>query len=173
MRDFVFVMKSDSTKKATLRTDIVEDKIEKFTVMWCEGVKNTEFESIIPWKCGSVISMTDLNKFAIEYQSVLDGYMYGSEQMKVLGAPTHKLTVTATVTGSSTATAILKGTKEGALPTSDIINFTTAVAKELVGIEGYSYTWELPTKTSWTTSAPAAFVCTQDKTIALAVTVTP
>lgn len=35
MRDFVFVRKDDATKKATLRVDMVEDKVEKLTIMWC------------------------------------------------------------------------------------------------------------------------------------------
>ena len=44
MRDFVIVNKEDTTKKATLRVDMVEDKTEKLTIMWCDGVRDTEFE---------------------------------------------------------------------------------------------------------------------------------
>lgn len=47
----------------------------------------------------------------------------------------------------------------------------TGVAKELQGIEGYNYTWEVADNVSWTSSAPEAFTCTEDKTIALALTV--
>lgn len=170
MRDFVFVNKEDNTKKATLRVDMVEDKIEKFTIMWCDGVRNTEFEKIIPWKCGSVVSMTEMEEWFGDYQSVLDGYIYGGEQVKVMGAPTHVLKVTATITNNSKVTATLKGTKEGAMPISDEIELTTGVEKEIQGIEGYSYTWEIPSPYTWTSGAPAAFVCTEDKTIALAIT---
>ena len=37
------------------------------------------------------------------------------------------------------------------------------------GIEGYSYTWELVSPYTWTSGAPEAFVCTEDKDIALAI----
>lgn len=171
MRDFVFVKKSDSTQKATLRVDMVDDKVEKLTVMWCNGVRGTEFEKIIPWKCGSVTSMTEIQKFCEQYQAEMDCYMYGGEQVVLLGAPVHKLTVTATITGASTAKATLKGTKEGAEPTSDKIEFNTGEAKEIQGIEGYNYAWEVSGNVSWTSGAPEAFVCTEDKEIALAITV--
>lgn len=171
MRDFVFVRKDDATKKATLRVDMVEDKVEKLTIMWCDGVRDTEFEKIIPWKCGTVTSMTEVQEFCEQYQAELDCYMYGGEQVVVMGAPTHKLTVTATITGAATAKATLKGTKDGAEPINDEIEFNTGVAKELQGIEGYNYTWEVADNVSWTSSAPEAFTCTEDKTIALALTV--
>ena len=64
MRDFVIVSKDDATKKATLRVDMVEDKVEKLTIMWCDGVRDTEFEKIIPWKCGTVTSMTEAEEWA-------------------------------------------------------------------------------------------------------------
>lgn len=169
MRDFVIINKDDTTKKATLRVDMVEDKIENLTIMWCDGVRDTEFEKIIPWKCGTVTSMTEIEEWAAEYQAEYDVYMYGGEQIKKMGAPTHKLTVTATIANNSTVTAILKGTKDGAISTSDEIALTTAVPKEIQGIEGYSYTWELPSPYTWTSGAPAAFVCTEDKEIALAI----
>lgn len=169
MRDFVIINKEDTTKKATLRVDMVEDKTEKLTIMWCDGVRDTEFEKIIPWKCGTVTSMTEIEEWATQYQSELDVYMYGGEQVQVLGAPTHKLTVTATVTNNSKANVILKGTKEGALPVSDEIELTSGEPKEIQGIEGYSYTWELVSPYTWTSGAPEAFVCTEDKDIALAI----
>ena len=102
MRDFVIVNKEDATKKATLRVDMVEDKIEKLTIMWCDGVRDTEFEKIIPWKCGTVTSMTEIEEWAAQYQSEYDVYMYGGEQVKKLGAETFKLTLTANITGGST-----------------------------------------------------------------------
>ena len=71
MRDFVIVNKEDTTKKATLRVDMVEDKTEKLTIMWCDGVRDTEFEKIIPWKCGTVTSMTEIEEWATQYQSEL------------------------------------------------------------------------------------------------------
>lgn len=65
MRDFVIVNKEDTTKKATLRVDMVEDKTEKLTIMWCDGVRDTEFEKIIPWKCGTVTSMTEIEEWQL------------------------------------------------------------------------------------------------------------
>lgn len=138
-----------------------------------EGVIN-EF------KGGSVISLSTISRFVANNTGIeavamspddakLDVYMYGGEQVQVLGAPTHKLTVTATVTNNSKANVILKGTKEGALPVSDEIELTSGEPKEIQGIEGYSYTWELVSPYTWTSVAPEAFVCTEDKDIALAI----
>lgn len=52
------------------------------------------------------------------------------------------------------------------------IELTSDTPKEIQGIEGYNYTWELFSPYTWTSGAPAAFVCTEDKTIALAITFT-
>lgn len=170
MRDFVFVKRSDS-QKATIRVDMVDNNVEQLTVMWCDGVRGTEFEKILPWKCGSVTSMTDIETWVQNYQAEYDVYMYGGSQIKKLGSPTHKLTVTATITGEGPAKVVLKGTKEGALSISDEIEFANGVAKEIEGIEGYTYTWEVSGKVSWTSDAPEAFVCTEDKVISLEITV--
>lgn len=172
MRDLVFVKKDDATKKATLRVDMVENNFEELTIMWCSGVQGTEFEKIIPWKCGSVTSMTEVKKFCEQYQATYDCLLYGGSSVVTLGAPLHELTVTATITGADTAKATLKGTKTGAVSTTEEIQFTTAVAKKINGIEGYTYEWEVSGDVSWTSgSAPEAFVCTADADIALGLTV--
>lgn len=64
MIDFLFVSKTDASKKATLRVDMVDGNIERFTVMWCDGVRGTEFEKNLPWKCGSVLSKTEITTWA-------------------------------------------------------------------------------------------------------------
>lgn len=171
MKDFIFIKKSEPTKKAVLRVDIIEDGSENFTIMYQEGVENTEFENLFPWKCGEVFSMTQMNNFAVQYQSILDGYVYGGEQVKVLGSPTHKLKVTAAVTGDTSVVVILKGIKQGALDIRDVISLDSGVLKELVGIEGYEYSWELSSGSSWTDSEPDSFICSKDETISLSVTV--
>lgn len=169
MRDFVFVNKDDATEKCTLRADIVESGSEKFTVMWCEGVRGTNFEKILPWKCGSVLSMTEMKEWFEDYKTVLDGYIYGGEQVIKLGDGTHVLTVTATITGGMSVQVTLTATKDGEEPIEAEIPLERGVPKELQGIDGYTYAWTLPINARWVGEAPAPFVCTEDKEIALTI----
>jgi len=39
-------LKESPNVNATLRTDIINDKFELFTIMWWEGVQNTKFEKL-------------------------------------------------------------------------------------------------------------------------------
>ena len=172
MRSFVFVKKDDATKKATIKVDMVDNKFEIMTIMQYFHVVGTEFEKIFPWKEGSVVSMTEIREFCESWQGEYDCYLYGGQNVVTLGAPVYELTITATITGGDTAKATLKGTKSGAVSTSQEIEFTTAVAKKVPGIEGYSYSFELGEGVEWTSgTAPEAFVCDGDETVALALTI--
>lgn len=168
MRDFVIVNKEDATKKATLRVDMVEDKIEKLTIMWCDGVRDTEFEKIIPWKCGTVTSMTEIEEWAAQYQSEYDVYMYGGEQVKKLGAETFKLTLTANITGGSTCEVNLEGTKDGASPIEDKVTLNNGEPKELEIISGWEYKLTL-TSGNLNSGDPGTWTADADKIVTLGV----
>lgn len=171
MRDFVFVQKDDATKKCTLRTDIVQSGSENFTVMWCEGVQGTNFEKILPWNCGSVLSKTEMEEWFENYKDILDGYIYGGEQVIKLGDGTHELTVVASITGGLSVELTLTATKSGKEPMEATITLQKDTPKVLQGIDGYTYAWTLPVTANWVGEAPAPFVCTEDKEIDLKINI--
>lgn len=85
MIDFLFVSKTDASKKATLRVDMVDGNIdERFTVMWCDGVRGTEFEKNLPWKCGSVLSKTEITTWAEKNKASYQVYEYAGEEVTLL-----------------------------------------------------------------------------------------
>lgn len=158
MRDFVIVKKADNSK-ATLRVDIISDDFEKFTVMWMEGVRGTEFENVLPWHQGSVTSMTEIEEWAQENNDNYSVYEYGREQIVLVGA--------------TKATVTMTGTYDNMPPISDTFEVENSVAKKVNGIEGYNYTFAIVSENaSWTSSAPEAFDCEEDKSVALGITVT-
>jgi len=170
MRDYTFVTKTTPSIKAVMRTDTIDDLTKRFTIMWMEGVKDTWFESIIPWDLGSVVTTDEVETWFESFQSEIDGYIYGGEQIQVLGVPTHVLTLTPTIVNGTQADFVLTGTKTNAETIEDVIHVTTVVAKTLQIIEGYSYSFSLP-RGSWTSgSAPTPFVCSVDKAVALGIT---
>lgn len=172
MRDFVIVKKADNSK-ATLRVDIISDDFEKFTVMWMEGVRGTEFENVLPWHQGSVTSMTEIEEWAQENNDNYSVYEYGREQIVLVGATTHVITINPTITGATKATVTMTGTYDNMPPISDTFEVENSVAKKVNGIEGYNYTFAIVSENaSWTSSAPEAFDCEEDKSVALGITVT-
>lgn len=84
MIDFLFVSKTNASKKATLRVDMVDGNIERFTVMWCDGVRGTEFEKNLPWKCGSVLSKTEITAWAEDNKASYQVYEYAGEEVTLL-----------------------------------------------------------------------------------------
>lgn len=168
MRDFVFVNK-DTQEKATLRTDIIDGN-QRFTVMWLEGVKDTWFESIMPFKPGTVVSMDAMNEWFEAFQGVIDGFIYGGEQTVVMGAETFDLTITPTITGATECELTLTGTKEGASPIQDTVTVKTAEAKVLKIIDGWKYKITLP-KGTIDSGDPGEWTADADKEVDLAITI--
>ena len=64
MRNFLFV-KGDL--RANIQVNVV-DANDKCTIMTMVGVKNTYFESIMPWQVGSVTSVTEIKEWFKKYQ---------------------------------------------------------------------------------------------------------
>lgn len=174
MRDYVFVTKDEPIIKATLRTDIIEDGSERFTIMWLEGVQGTIFEKIMPFKPGTVTTKAEMEEWFETYQGLIDGYIYGGEQVILMGAETFDLTITPTITGATTCKLTLSGTKEGAEPIQDTVDVNTGVAKVLKIIDGFEYKITLPQSNAAITSGdPGTWTADADKAVALEITVTP
>ena len=139
MRDFVIVKKADNSK-ATLRVEIISDDFEKFTVMWMEGVRGTEFENVLPWHQGSVTSMTEIEKWAQENNGNYSVYEYGREQIVLVSATTHVITINPTITGATKATVTMTGTYDNMPPISNTFEVENSVAKKVTVLMGTTKT---------------------------------
>jgi hypothetical protein len=82
MRDILFIKKDDGSK-CVFRTNQTSVDSEQITLMDCHGFKGTWFEHTIPFRCGSVVSMTDLRNFCKDH-SELSVTMYGGREIVVL-----------------------------------------------------------------------------------------
>lgn len=82
MRDILFIKKDDGSK-CVFRTNQTSVDSEQITLMDCHGFRGTWFEHVIPFRCGSVVSMTDLRNFAKDH-SELSVTMYGGQEVVVL-----------------------------------------------------------------------------------------
>lgn len=138
MKDLVFINKK-TQKKAILKTDIIDGN-ERFTVMYMDGVKDTDFEKILPFKIGTVFDMQDLKEWFELQQGVLSGYIYGGEEIVALGAEEFDLTINPTVTGEGSASVVIKGEKEGAEDTLETVALENSTPKVLKIIGGWKYT---------------------------------
>lgn len=172
MIDFLFVSKTTASKKATLRVDMVDSNIERFTVMWCDGVRGTEFENVLPWHQGSVLSRSDIETWAQQNSENYSVYEYGGDQIVLVGAQTHDIKITPTITGGNNVTIKMTGSYEGMPDITDVIDLENSVVKTVKGIEGYNYTFSIVTeKANWTSSAPEAVKVDGDEEVAIQVTI--
>lgn len=69
MKDFVFVNKT-SGEKCTLRTDIIDGN-DRFTIMYLEGVRGTEFETIMPFNQSTVMTVAEMEEWFKDYSTSL------------------------------------------------------------------------------------------------------
>lgn len=168
MRDFVFVNKT-SGDKCTLRTDIIDGN-DRFTVMWLEGVVGTEFEKFIPFNQSTVTTVEEIAEWFKDYSSTYDGYIYGGEQLVVIGAETFPLTITPTIDGSNAVKICLNATKEGANPIQDVIELTNGKPKVLQMISGYRYNITLP-KGEITSGDPGTWTASAAKEVELEIAI--
>lgn len=172
MRDFVFVLKNDSTKKATLRVDIIEDEFKKFTIMWWEGVSGTIFEKYMPWKLGDVITEDEINDWLFKFQPVINGYKYGSDVVETLGAEEFELTITPTITNGDLASVIVSCTNEFDIGFKETVSLTDGSTSKIKIIKGYEYSFELAEEGDvWTTTKPANITCDGDEAVAVAINI--
>lgn len=83
---FELVKKSDATKKCTIKVDMVDGSVENCTVMTVDNVKDTEFEKVLPWHQGSVISMTEVKQWAEANVTDYTMYQYDGDKEVVVVA---------------------------------------------------------------------------------------
>lgn len=171
MRDFVFVMKSDEDKKATIRVDIIDDKSENFTIMWMDGVEGTVFEKYLPWKLGDVIDEDDVNDLFNQFQPVLTGVKYGEHTVKTLGVEEHELTITPAITNGDKTFIIVSCENEYGVAMKKTVPLTSGVPSIVEIVEGFEYSFELVGTDTWTLDAPEPFTCDGDEAVSLAITI--
>jgi hypothetical protein len=168
MKDFVFVNKT-SGEKCTLRTDIIDGN-DRFTIMYLEGVRGTEFETIMPFNQSTVMTVAEMEKWFKDYSTTYNGYIYGGEQIVVLEATTFNLVITPTITGATQCEITLNATKEGENPIQDVITLNNDQVKTLKILEGWTYEIKLP-KGEINSGDPGSWEADADKAIELAITI--
>lgn len=85
MIDIVVINKT-SDAHCRLRCSAVDGEIENFTLMQFTGVKGTEFEGVLPWKEGTVVSETEIWNWATDNQDKYTVHRYeGNNTPVVLG----------------------------------------------------------------------------------------
>lgn len=174
MRDFVFSLKESPNVNATLRTDIINDKFELFTIMWWEGVENTNFEKIIPWKLGTVLTEKVIKERIKEFQPVLKVEKYGEASgIRSIGVGEYTLTIIPTIVGdTTTADIIIRTSNKYGDMFDKTITLENAVPKTFAIVEGFTYSFYLVDEAnSWTgDTPPAAVICDGNENIALGIT---
>lgn len=173
MRDFVFSLKESPNVKATLRTDIINDKFELFTIMWREGVQNTKFEKIIPWKLGTVLTEKAIKEHVKDFQPILKVEKYGeADGIRQIGVTEYTLTMTPIITGDATTADVIIRTsnKYGDVFDKKITLEKNGEDKTFAIVEGFTYDFYLvDAENSWTVT-PASVVCDGNKQIELKIT---
>lgn len=164
MRDIVLRFKDGDKEQCVLRVDLLNEW-ETTTISWCAGVKGTRFEDLIPFRCGTTMTMTDFEQWFAENKSVIEGWIYGGFQMEILGAEKHTVEVTPVITLAEKATVILTGTPTGGEGPihSDTLELTNNVPVKLTVYAQYNYVWSLPEGESWV-EEPSEFEVSDDST---------
>lgn len=171
MRDFVFVVKSDEDKKATIRVDIIDDKSENFTIMWIDGIEGTVFEKYFPWKVGEVVTEAEIEALLIQFQPELMGVKYGEDAVKTLGVEEHELTINPTITNGDKAFITVSCENEYGVVMKKTVPLTSGVPSTVEIVEGFEYSFKLVGMDAWTLEAPEPFTCDGDEEVTLAVSV--
>lgn len=167
MKDLVFINRK-TQEKAVLKTDIIDGN-QRFTVMYMEGVRGTDFEKIIPFNIGSVLDMKGLQEWFGLQQGVLSGYVYGGEEIVALGAEEFDLTINPTVSGEGSASVIIKGEKEGAEDAVETVALENSTPKVVKIIGGWSYTITSANE-GVLSGDTSGFTASEDKSINLTIT---
>lgn len=171
MRDFVFSLKESPNVKATLRTDIIDDSFELFTIMWWEGVENTNFEKIIPWKLGTVLTEKVIKERIKEFQPILSCVKYGEDAVKILGVEEHELTITPTITNGDEAFVIVVCENEFGHVFKKTVPLIDGETSTVEIVEGFEYSFELSGEGDAWVTEPDAFVCNGDKSVSLGIAI--
>lgn len=167
MKDLVFIDKK-TQKKAVIRTDIIDGN-RRFTVMYMEGVKNTDFEKILPFGIGTVTDMQSLQEWFELRQGMLNGYIYDDEKIIPLGAKEYDLTINPTITGEGSAKIEIKGEKEGAENISETTPLKNSIPVVFKIIGGWKYTIT-STNEGVLSGDTSSFTASGNKTLNLTIT---
>lgn len=179
MKNFVFTIKGEEPRRAVMKTDTVDKHTQLFTIMYFDGVQETEFEKHIPWKLGQVLSYEEIKAWALELQPLLTVVAYeGDDEPETLGVDEFTLTITPDITSEEeleegeTAEVIVILTTEnkyGKIDKPIVLKGETDVTVNIV--EGFEYSFSLTNGLEWTVSAPEDFTCSANKSVTLAVTI--
>lgn len=173
MRQFLF-MKGDL--RANIQVNIVDNN-EKCTIMTMVGVKNTYFESIMPWQVGSVTSVTEIKEWFKKYQpaGIYCYYYNNGNSGEELNTDAWKtLTINPTITGTEKVTLLLTTTNADNVKIVNEVELNNNDAVTVDVVAGYKYSFSLKGGHSvWTSgSAPDEVTISEDTSVNIAITTT-
>lgn len=173
MREFLFV-KGDL--RAKMQVNVV-DANDKCTIMTLEGVKDTYFESIMPWQVGSVTSVTEIKEWFKKYQPAgIHCYYYNNGvSVEEVNADAWKtLTINPTITGTEKVILVLTTVNADNIPLVTEVELDGNDAVEVSVVAGYEYSFGLKGGHAvWTSgSAPSNVTISADTSVSVAITTT-
>ena len=173
MRQFLFV-KGDL--RANIQVNVV-DSNEKCTIMTMVGVKNTYFESIMPWQVGSVTSVTEIKEWFKKYQPAgIHCYYYNNGVAgEELNADAWKtLTINPTITGTEKVILLLTTINADNVKIVNEVELNGNNAVTVDVVAGYEYSFGLKGGHAiWTSgSAPDDVTISADTSVSVAITTT-
>ena len=169
MRDFIFVMKSDENKKATVRVDMIDDKSEKFTILWMESVSGTEFEKYLPWKLGDVTDEDEIEAVFLKLQPIMKCTKFGGSSIKTFGVEEYVLTITPSITNGDKTSVIVYCENSDGYIFEKVIEIEDGKTSEVEIIKGFDYLFKLTGDNTWTTEAPDVITCEGDESVSIAI----
>lgn len=178
MRDILFIKKDDGSK-CVFRTNQTSVDSEQITLMDCHGLRGTWFEHVIPFRCGSVVSMTDLRNFANELKSEIKVIMCsGDESHELVSDFNLNLSVNLVekVIGTSTTTIALIGedSNDNVVSVNEL-SVHNGSELDIPIKSGVKYSFEIDSENyywfgdSGETDAPDPFVCDGDVTMEITI----
>jgi len=172
MRDYIFYLKDSPNVKATLRTNMSDDEWGLFTIIWWEGVENTEFAKIIPWKLGTVLSEKDIKEQIKDFQPILVVEKYGEATgIRKMGVTEYVLTITPTITGDTTTADVKIKTKNKYNDEFEkVVTLENGVPKTFAIVDGFTYDFYLVDELNSWTVTPASVICNGNKSVSLSIT---
>lgn len=173
MRNFLFV-KGDL--RANIQVNVV-DANDKCTIMTMVGVKNTYFESIMPWQVGSVTSVTEIKEWFKKYQPAgIHCYYYnnGNAGEELFADRWKKLTINPTITGTEKVTLVLTTVNADNMHIINEVELNGNNAVVVDVIAGYKYSLSLKGGHAvWTSGeAPADITVSGNTSVNVAITTT-
>lgn len=172
MRQFQF---TKGEIQVTVKVDLIDAQAQLFTIMQICGGKGNEFETIFPWRQGSVLLRSDLVGWFDNYSAAWTGIEYGGSEIINLNNPKDikTLTITPTVTnGNKAKVKIVVRNSSNVVIDTKTIELTSGTNATVSVQMGFKYAFELTEGESWTSgTAPSEITVDGNESASLGITI--